>query len=741
MSVELKPNLFASERIIPLLLKGVCIGICHKLASSQLKGKMLNIHVVGLSVIALSSTYFHPEEKLNLVFGVFVVSIVHSFSCSNLGKVLFAPTSFFLIHQIALLIIAQKTKKAIAGNITEKNGEAFYSTYQKYLASLGYQSDQIKLQSKFEKKVSKDLNDLTKNFLNLDNKDGFLSWRQLKNHFLITILSTGLAEEIREKFKQQETQFIEDCLKKHLQKTMTLDVAYRQYQKIFNIVGMLHQESLLRKIERHVCEYLGYRLSKPCLRENSNIDEAYKFVDLAPNTTFLKEHTSKIFLKANFIINELNFQRCIAAYSMGNQDEANGYNEALKNTSYGRLTKQFLEIPIGEIHRITGPLSNTFKAKALLDQAQQLHLILLGKQPFAKGGEKSVFLAYDLTAKKWLIKKEITEREYKLFEKMCAFQSRRPSRYDGLPQASFLVNKSPKIKIYQQKFDVTLDQIHLLPVSSKISLIIPILKIIRNLHQLGIMHGDIKFKNILLNPRTSTLMLIDFGCANKIDHDATSYLNEPKNLRRFPYHLWSRSIRFPGSKYMDVSNSEVLKELKGTPLYLDPLLYKQTKEFSVEFNNNLENRRGKYYDRIMFLRPRDILTGRIYVSSKSIQASYNTFLGEVIQEYHMDYGRCEDIWALGLLFLELLYGELAAIYLLDIQKYQTSLPQSGVVQGIDYSQLFINLNQQKIDTRFQDFQETPYITIIKKMLRINPAERITVAQALKEFEAIIQQVY
>ena len=170
------------------------------------------------------------------------------------------------------------------------------------------------------------------------------------------------------------------------------------------------------------------------------------------------------------------------------------------------------------------------------------HQILKTKEVIGKGGEKDVFLAYDLTAGTFYVKKEVREREVQI---MDIFKMTSKMGLPGYVNAK--KKRNSKYRIYQPLYDGDLiaatKRGYLKTRETKLFVIEGILKALVHFHghefDLGVgtscpaMHGDIKPKNIVIEKETLSVMLIDLGSVAQTEQLFTSPLYlDPHTLKQ-----------------------------------------------------------------------------------------------------------------------------------------------------------------------------------------------------------------
>jgi len=317
----------------------------------------------------------------------------------------------------------------------------------------------------------------------------------------------------------------------------------------------------------------------------------------------------------------------------------------------------------------------------LLTIGQMQHLVLVPKEIIGKGGEKEVKLAYNLTAGEFYAKKEVQPEE------MIVFNALRAPPYQGLPRYVFNTEKNGKSHLYQPLYDCDIERAISTGLfrsrESRLFVIRKILEALVNFHQhmiTGLHYKDDESVDRVIPPFPA--MHADIKPGNiVIDQETLEVM------------------------LIDLGISTRLDRLSGSIYYLDPHAM-----------------------------------GRPFGTSKREWV-----------EYHRRLGQKRDVWGAGLVIAGILFGFDEGLPKLPFIK--RCRPRFPKCYGMRIHNLFgpnFENDEQEItykvsrisDYSIQEFfdnmgtTEEPLVGLLKGMLRVDPEERFTSEQSLREFQSI-----
>ena len=123
---------------------------------------------------------------------------------------------------------------------------------------------------------------------------------------------------------------------------------------------------------------------------------------------------------------------------------------------------------------------------------------------------------------KWLFKKELKSNDEELIKMLDneLYMWQLLKKYDFIPQILFFDNKDSHYIIYQYIDGVTLNKYKFKDDKEKIAIFVKILEKIEIIHNLFIVHCDLKPSNIIIS--NNNIYILDFGNAKFIG-DKTNY--------------------------------------------------------------------------------------------------------------------------------------------------------------------------------------------------------------------------
>lgn len=123
---------------------------------------------------------------------------------------------------------------------------------------------------------------------------------------------------------------------------------------------------------------------------------------------------------------------------------------------------------------------------------------------------------------KWLFKKELLSDDAELIKMLDneLYMWQLLKKYDFIPQILFFDNKDSHYIIYQYIDGVTLDKYKFKDDKEKLTIFVKILEKIEVIHNLFIVHCDLKASNIIIS--NNNIYILDFGNAKFIG-DKTNY--------------------------------------------------------------------------------------------------------------------------------------------------------------------------------------------------------------------------
>jgi|LakMenE18May11ns_1017448.scaffolds.fasta_scaffold9766455_2 serine/threonine protein kinase len=211
----------------------------------------------------------------------------------------------------------------------------------------------------------------------------------------------------------------------------------------------------------------------------------------------------------------------------------------------------------------------------------------------------------------------------------------------------------------------------------------------------GLCHFDIKINNILYDPIKNKFKIIDFGFLN--------------NINKYNLFLYNRYLYFPNDTNILMSiinNNNFYKDLKYYKLNTNKLVL-ILKKYIVIINEIYEKNKNPYFQKLLVL----------------INDIYNYFNIDIFTNF--DYTIFEKIY-LKQIKLSTIYkdfGNKIDVYMLGILLYEFLLF------------IFIKLENNPTITKIP----LKLFHLIKKMVILNPYDRITIQQATKEFKSIMKK--
>ena len=141
---------------------------------------------------------------------------------------------------------------------------------------------------------------------------------------------------------------------------------------------------------------------------------------------------------------------------------------------------------------------------------------------------------------------------------------------EGVPKVLFAKQNIDKFIYISYPFGTSLDKIKLSYDNISI-LSLNLVKILKNLHGYGFVHGDVKDRNIIID-KNGEMCLIDFGKSCKIGEGITSiysgkkiFINENDDILSA---CWTIAFLLEKNGYISI-NSEDFEKLKKIPLILE----------------------------------------------------------------------------------------------------------------------------------------------------------------------------
>ena len=124
-------------------------------------------------------------------------------------------------------------------------------------------------------------------------------------------------------------------------------------------------------------------------------------------------------------------------------------------------------------------------------------------------------------------KNEMLSREYKFLQSLQA------SNITGIPKVGFKFERKRKECFVMERLDTDL-KTHViktkekkLPLETTLTIAMQVLKILKSVHDHGIVHSDIKLENLMLRTKDqkTTVYLIDFGLSSSFRRKGSFFFN------------------------------------------------------------------------------------------------------------------------------------------------------------------------------------------------------------------------
>lgn len=151
------------------------------------------------------------------------------------------------------------------------------------------------------------------------------------------------------------------------------------------------------------------------------------------------------------------------------------------------------------------------------------------------------------------------------------------------------INREKKAIVMKKLSTLNLLPFNVLTLENKFSIVKNIIKGIEELHRLGIIHNDLKLDNILYDPVTLSVKLIDFSSSffshcTPINNATTPIYNSPDQIKNQQSDIWSVGILI--LKLCEIEDAQIISIINGErpifPKIDQSLLYIAYKCLNVE---------------------------------------------------------------------------------------------------------------------------------------------------------------
>jgi len=186
--------------------------------------------------------------------------------------------------------------------------------------------------------------------------------------------------------------------------------------------------------------------------------------------------------------------------------------------------------------------------------------------------------------KKKIKRKNYILKEYEIYEHLKGYKN--ISQYHD-----YFVCSALRCLVIE-KFDIDLKKLYnkdrIFFYSKQVKFIAKIFKILEDIHNLDIIHGDIKFSNIMYNYKEDKLYMIDFGCSRIWEKKNILFEKNKRISGTLRYASLNAHMGYCVNNFNDIES--LLYSILEIEVYPEQLLWKGKSK-----NNNLLERWDKIY--------------------------------------------------------------------------------------------------------------------------------------------------